>query len=158
MHDKNNAIVGTEWGIYSTSDLSSSAPTWAPDMANMGNTPITAIAQQTTQAYPMLNYGAVYAATWGLGFYRDTTFLTPVGIDPGPAGRIIRDELKISPNPIQNYANIGYHLNHASNCGIFVYDLHGNLVMTGSLGYKPAGDNTTRIDFSTLSSGMTSYG
>ena len=154
MHDKNNAIVGTEWGIYSTSDLSSSAPTWAPDMANMGNAPVTAIAQQTTQAYPMLNYGVVYAATWGLGFYRDTTFLTPVGIDPGPAGRIIRDELKISPNPIQNYANIGFHLSQASNCGIFVYDLHGNLVMTGSLGYKPAGDNTTRIDFSTLSSGM----
>jgi hypothetical protein len=154
MHDKNNAIVGTEWGVFSTSDLSSSSPTWAPDMANIGNTPVTAIAQQTTQAYPMLNYGAVYAATWGLGFYRDTTFLTPVGVDPGPAGNVIRNELKISPNPIHDYATIGFHLNQATSCGIYVYDLNGNLVMGGNLGNKPAGDNTARIDFSSLSTGM----
>jgi hypothetical protein len=102
----------------------------------------------------MLNYGAVYAATWGLGFYRDTTFLTPVGVDPGPAGNVIRNELKISPNPIHDYATIGFHLNQATSCGIYVYDLNGNLVMGGNLGNKPAGDNTARIDFSSLSTGM----
>jgi len=47
MHSSNNAMLGTEWGIFTTSDLSSASPTWEPDMANMGNVPVSALSQQT---------------------------------------------------------------------------------------------------------------
>jgi len=154
MHNQNNAILGTEWGVFTTSNLSDASPTWDPDMANMGNVPVTALSQQTIQAYSMLNYGAVYAATWGLGFYMDTTYLTPVGIDPGPSSGRLNNDLKIIPNPVQNFANITYTLNRTANAEIYVYDLNGTLVMGGSLGIKPQGESTSRIDFSSLSAGM----
>ncbi len=155
MHSQNNAIVGTDWGIFTTSNLTASSPTWEPDMANMGNVPVMALSQQTIQAYPILNYGAVYAATWGLGFYRDTTYLTPVGINPGPSsGRNFNNDLKISPNPVRDYANVTYTLSQTANAEVFVFDLNGTLVMGGSLGIKPQGESTSRIDFTSLPAGM----
>ncbi|MCX6281429.1 MAG: T9SS type A sorting domain-containing protein [Bacteroidetes bacterium] len=154
MHNQNNAILGTEWGIFTTSNLLDTSPTWEPDMANMGNVPVTALSQQTIQAYPMLNYGAVYAATWGLGFFRDTTYLTPVGVAPGPSGKNLKNDLKISPNPIRDYANITYTLGQTTNTEIFVYNLNGTLVMGGNLGIRPQGESTSRIDFTSLPAGM----
>jgi len=153
MHNQNNAILGTEWGVYTTSNLTDAAPTWEPDMANMGNVPVTALSQQTIQYYSMLNYGAVYAATWGLGFFMDTTYLTPVGISPGPSAKKLENDLKINPNPVQNYANITYTLSQTGNAGIYVYNMNGTMVMGGSLGIKPQGESTSRIDFSSLQAG-----
>ena len=154
MHNANNAILGTEWGIYTTSNLTNASPTWEPDMANMGNVPVPVLSQQTIQNYSILNYGAVYAATWGLGLYRDTTYLTPVGVDPGPSSGRNSHELKISPNPARDFVSITYTLNQSSNTEIFVYDLNGTLVMSGSLGTKPQGESTSRIDLTSLPSGM----
>ena len=155
MHNANNAILGTDWGIFTTSNLTSSSPTWEPDMANMGNVSVTALSQQTVQAYPMLNYGVIYAATWGLGFFNDTTYLTPVGIEPGPGSwKNLNNDLKISPNPANDYVNITYTLSQSANAEIFVYDLSGTLVMGGNLGFKPRGESTSRIDFTTLPAGM----
>jgi len=155
LHSSNNAVVGTDWGVYSTSDFSSTSPTWQPDMANMGNVPVTALTQQTVQAYPMLNYGAIYAATWGLGFFSDTTYLTPVGIDPGPsAGNLLNNDLKVSPNPVKDYVNLTYTVSTTTNTEIFVYNLQGTLVMCGNLGVKPQGVSSSRVDFSSLPAGM----
>jgi hypothetical protein len=84
----------------------------------------------------------------------DTTYLTPVGIDPGPSSGRLNNDLKIIPNPVQNFANITYTLNRTANAEIYVYDLNGTLVMGGSLGIKPQGESTSRIDFSSLSAGM----
>jgi len=154
LHNQNNAVLGTEWGVFSTTNLLDATPTWVPDMANMGNIPVSCLQQQTLQAYPMLNYGTVYAGTWGLGFYRDTTYLTPVGIAPGPSGSKLNHDLKISPNPAQDYVNISYTLTRSANAEIFVYDLNGTMVMTGSLGLKPQGESTSRIDFTSLPAGM----
>ncbi len=154
MHNANNAILGTEWGVFTTSDFTSNSPTWAPDMANMGNVPVPALSQQTIQAYSMLNYGAVYAATWGLGFYNDTTFLSPVGIEPVPSSGLNSNDLKISPNPVKNVANITYNLTKAASTDIFVYNLAGTLVLVGNLGIKPQGKSTSSIDFTTLPAGM----
>lgn len=153
MHNANNAILGTEWGIFTTTDLTDASPNWQPDMANMGNVPVTSLAQQTVQAYPMLNYGAVYAATWGLGFFKDTTYLTPVGIDPVHASGLNND-IRISPNPVKDFANITYTMNQAGIAEIFVFNMNGTMVMGGNLGIKPKGESTSRIDFTSLPAGM----
>lgn len=155
MHNSNNAVVGTDWGVFSTSNLLSASPDWQPDMANMGNVSVSALTQQTIQNYSMLNYGAIYAATEGKGCFMDSTYLTPVGIDPGPvAGKLSGNGLSISPNPVRDYATVGYTLNQAGNTEIFVYDLNGSLVMLGSLGIKPSGESSSRIDFTLLPAGM----
>ncbi|MEI6884732.1 MAG: T9SS type A sorting domain-containing protein [Bacteroidota bacterium] len=154
MHNSNNAVLGTEWGVFTSNNLTSASPTWVPDMANMGNVPVTGLSQQTIQNYSILNYGAIYAATWGLGFYRDTTFLTPVGIDPGPSSGDLNHDLRISPNPVKDYANITFTLTQPTNTGIYIYDMYGTLVMCGNLGIKPKGESTSRIDLSSLASGM----
>ena len=117
-------------------------------MANMGNTAVTALAQQTTQAYPMLNYGTVYAATWGLGFYRDTTFLTPVGVDPGPAGNIIRNELKISPNPVKDRFCVDL-ADFSKNTELFLFTADGHQLIS-----QPVTAKKTWIDVSRLPSGL----
>jgi hypothetical protein len=155
MHSSNNALLGTDWGVFSTTNLTSANPEWLPDMANMGDVPVSALTQQTIQNYSMLNYGAIYAATMGKGCFQDTTYMTSVGIDPGPShSGDLNNDLKISPNPVKDYASITYQMKNAGLAEILVYSMNGNLAMLGNLGVKSQGEATSRIDFSVLPSGM----
>jgi hypothetical protein len=152
MHDANRALVGTEYGIYATGNLSGPTPFWAPDYNNVGNIPVMKIAQQTTSHYLTQNLGAIYIATFGNGLWMDTTYLSPLGIEPGPESITDATTILIYPNPVQDKATLTFSA-EGNNNHLFVYDITGRIVMTGSLGTLHKGIQKATIDVSSLQAG-----
>jgi hypothetical protein len=142
MHDKNNVIIGTDNGIYSTDNVA--AGIWAVDNEGLGTVPVFMLKQQTTFQPPVYindngkifnypgvqNYGAIYAATYGKGFFIDTTYYNPMGIEPGTTYPQASNTLLIFPNPVKNEATVSYLLESNSDVSFILYDIRGRAVKT----------------------------
>ena len=153
MHDNNRAIIGTEFGLMSTTDLMSTSPTWSPDIRNIGNVPVMDIKQQTMNNPVIENYGSIFIASYGRGMWMDTSFYSPVGIDPGQPQTTPSGSLLISPNPVTDVVKITYTLETSSNISLTLVDLRGRTVMNLSLGFNQKGTHTTKLNLNGLPSG-----
>ncbi|MFC2096508.1 PKD domain-containing protein [Bacteroidota bacterium] len=79
----------------------------------------------------------------------DTVSISLTGID-----LISKLNIKIFPNPMQDYTRINYKLNNTSQISITVYDALGNQVANLINTYKPAGDHQLIWRNPGLSSGV----
>ncbi len=153
MHGS-NAIVGTDLGLFSTNELTSGAPQWGADMDVIGDVAVTDIKQQTMKDYHILNYGAIYIATYGRGVWMDTTFLTPVGIDtPVPASLPSAGNVRVIPNPVKDQMNISCVTTEASMTEVMVIDLMGRTVLQKNFGFQPKGTFNGMLNVSELPAG-----
>jgi hypothetical protein len=162
MHDKNKVIIGTDNGIYTTDNVESGI--WAPDNAGLGTIPIFMLKQQTTFQprvyiddkgkifnYPgVQNYGAIYAASYGKGFFIDTTYYNPMGIDPGTVYSQASNTIRIFPNPVKNEATISYSLGSNSDVSLIIYDISGRTVKTVSQNNVSSGEHKIKIEMVSL--------
>jgi len=154
MHDNNKAIIGTEYGVFSTSTLTGGNPQWNLELMNMGDVPVTEIKQQTIDNYLIGNKGTIYISTYGRGLFTDTTYYTPVGIDPGNTTPISKNGiLRINPNPASDIINIMYDLDKAGTVEVQLTDITGRIVLNNSLGNKPTGTNISTLDIKPLPAG-----
>ena len=166
MDRSNEAIIGTEHGIYTTNNLGEAEMEWTVENSIMGSIPVFQIKQQTVykdrieiptippQIYPeILTYGSIYIATYGRGIFRDETYRT-VGIEELPHNNIsIKSSVSVYPNPASNYATVSMEINKQSNVIINIYDLTGKLVKTLQAGNLNAGKQEINIDCSYLETG-----
>ena len=61
--------MGTEFGIYSTDNITVSSPQWSADNEGLGNVPVYMLTQQDFYNQGSPNYGVIYAATHGRGIF-----------------------------------------------------------------------------------------
>ncbi len=168
-----HGIIGTEFGIYTTEDLTSGTPEWSFNSNGIGKAMVVKLEQQTTYTdefilpgpdplvppavYPAINnYGDIYCATFGRGVFRDDTYHY-VGIDDDKYTDPVASEnnLTIFPNPVMNEANISYQLNQQSeNVTVQVFDITGKVVRQFALSNQTRGNNTFSIDCSQMTSGI----
>lgn len=109
--------------------------------------------QQTMNNAVVENYGTIYAASYGNGIFRDTTYFSPLGIDPVVGNDFKAGMLNIMPNPAKEKATVVYALDNSSNVTVSVYDLTGRLLLSNSLGKQAKGQHSTTVDLSGLSTG-----
>ncbi|MCB2209196.1 MAG: T9SS type A sorting domain-containing protein [Bacteroidetes bacterium] len=147
MTDNNIAVIGTEYGIFVTEDIHNSSPNWYLQADEMGTVPVFDLKQQivpkvadevvlvngnevTVIPYPGTNnYGIIYAATYGRGLMRSNTFRKPVGIeDIFTDNNLIKNELKLYPNPVTNRASIELDVLNKGDVLIHVVDMSGKVV------------------------------
>ncbi len=152
MTSNNNAIIGTDLGVFSTTTLNAGPPQWVPDMQNIGNVPAMAIRQQVMRDYHIANYGVIYLATYGRGLWMESTYQV-VGVDPVKGDIKTDGGLKLNPNPVKDNLNISYVNENSGNLVVTVYDITGRLLLTSSIGNQPKGLVSTSIDLSSLSHG-----
>ncbi len=152
MSNTNNAIIGTDFGVFSTSNLSSGAPEWGLDILNIGDVPVTEIRQQTIRDYHILNYGVIYASSYGRGLWMESTF-QQVGIDPVQGEVKIKGNLKLTPNPVQDNLTVTYTNETSGNLILAVYDITGRQLLSQSLGIQPRGTVTATVNLSSLAHG-----
>jgi len=77
MSNPNIVILGTDFGVFSTNDISAGSPAWTVQNTGTGNVPVTMIKQQTNPGlyyYRPGNYGDLYLASFGRGLFFDDTF------------------------------------------------------------------------------------
>jgi hypothetical protein len=152
MHG-NNAIVGTDIGVFSTANLTSGNPQWTPDMSGIGNVVVTDIRQQSMRDYHILNYGVIYMATYGLGLWMEDTYYEPVGIDENRISTSKFNNLSITPNPADNQITISSTQDVSGQVMADIYDMTGRVVLNQSLGFKAKGEFTGIVNISALPAG-----
>lgn len=169
------AYVGTDRGLYETSNRNASTPSWNK-VAGIPNVPIYDLYQQTANL-PTLTYttylsnnatenvfegtqysGAIYAASYGKGLFMNRDNLqTPQ--DPVNVGL---DEVKVNgeasinlyPNPAANSTTLNYNLDVASNVVMNIYDMNGRLISTLDKGTQSAGSHSQIIDLRSMDKGV----
>ena len=169
------AYVGTDRGLYETSNRNASTPSWNK-VAGIPNVPIYDLYQQTANL-PTLTYttylsnnatenvfegtqysGAIYAASYGKGLFMNRDNLqTPQ--DPVNVGL---DEVKVNgeasinlyPNPAANSTTLNYNLEVASNVVMNIYDMNGRLISTLDKGTQSAGSHSQIIDLRSMDKGV----
>lgn len=169
MSESNTAIIGTDMGMYISTDISSASPTWALVESEIGNCPVFEIRQQLIRkeavvvrtlvgedtiniTYPgTQNYGAMYAASYGRGLHYTSIFEKPVGIfNPGVEHQV--SSLVIYPNPVSHQATIEYSLEEKTELIITVFDINGRMIVNEKLS-QDAGTHQYKFDCSALPRG-----
>lgn len=142
----NIILLGTEFGIYSTDNITVSSPQWSADNEGLGNVPVYMLTQQDFYNQGSPNYGVIYAATHGRGIFANYKYRM-VSIDD-----FVTEEnhLSVYPNPATDYINIDNKMGNKPFT-VSIYNMNGQLVYV-----KLISDNsnaTIQIPVSSLNSG-----
>ena len=166
----NSLIIGTEFGIFSTENLSSGNPTWTKeDNGGMNMIPVYQLYQMQrrlawrktvtldqgnplVQIYPgVYNHGQIYAATHGRGFFTCKTFMS---IDDKHYDKVkYIAGVKLYPNPTVNSATVEFDLNKSVEVSASIYDINGRMINNMNFG-KINGKQIKSINTSDLATGM----
>jgi hypothetical protein len=156
MSNPNTVLLGTDFGVFSTDDITAASPAWSAQNTGTGNVPVTRIKQQTNPGlyyYRPDNYGDLYLSSFGRGLFFDNSYGVILGIDPINPKPVAQNQLKVQPNPFTNDVYISYKLVKTAPVQVLVYDLSGRMVYSTSYGTQQPGDYLKTLNLSTLSQG-----
>jgi len=172
MQNPNTVILGTEYGIMATENISSASPTWTKQNTGIDDpVPVFMLRQQIYQqpwmltgrwdkgvfvsmVYPgIYNYGEIYAATHGRGLFKCKNYVGFRDIDKG-TGKVFKSEIKLYPNPVNTTATIEFETAARNSVNAGIYDVNGRFVKNINFGTLPAGNQKLRIDVSDLNTGV----
>ena len=165
-----DVILGTERGIYRTTNISSSNPNWVADSHLLGEVPVMDLKQQLLfhedqqtvsisedgtfiTNYPGVhNTGVIYAATYGRGVFRCENYKKDFASVPED---VEVNDIKISmyPNPVVGQATLSFNVEESSNVSFQVFDMTGRMVMNQNMGRVNEGEHQVNINAENLSTG-----
>ena len=170
LNNSQTALVGTEYGIYTTDNINSAAPVWTKSNTGIDDmvTVYMLYQQQNTlawrrtvtmdgnnpvvQIFPgVYNTGQVYAATHGRGFFTSKSYLSIEDRDNSKADLL--SSIKLYPNPVENIVTFEYELHKSSTVELKVFDISGRLIRNYNLGTKNAGEQKEDLSLIDLPSG-----
>lgn len=128
-NDSKKILIGTEYGVFSTSDISADSVIWSEE-SSFPHVATFMLRQQTfenTWEHGVYNHGFIYAATHGRGVWRSETNKGPVAV-PMISKNDETAKIQVYPNPTSDYANISLTLTNSTNGTLSVYDINGRLV------------------------------
>ena len=152
-NDPNIVLVGTEYGVYATTDITVGNPIWTDENASFTRAPVFALRQQTLPPWNCNNSGMIYAGTFGRGIWKCNTYYVPTGIaDKSNAKNSFMPDLMVYPNPLNGEGKISFHLNKPDNVVISIYDMQGRAVKSTKMELI-AGEQKIDISSNDLSAG-----
>lgn len=151
--DSRKVIIGTDFGVFATDDITSTSVTWTAENNGLGIVPVYMIRQQTTSNFwasgnsGVTNHGILYAATHGRGLFKCETLRSPLAVEEvnDNTNISILGNILVYPNPASNIANVQFKLHKASDVDIKVYDLNGRLVIKDFKSKLCSGEHTYPI-------------
>lgn len=157
VSDNKVALVGTENGIYSTSDITVASPTWVKENGgNFPNVPVFQLRQQTFPSYQCYNHGVIYAATHGRGLWSTDKYAIPyaIGIEENEVKLSANENLKLYPNPASDATNVLFTAQGDASYKVTVYDISGRILIQETTAKLMGGENTVTLNTSALNSGV----
>lgn len=116
--DANEVIIGTEMGVWGTTNFLSASPTWASITGNIGNVRVTNLDYRPATR-------TVLVSTYGRGAW--TTQNTLVTLATGEV-KSKRDGVKIYPNPSKGISHLRFDSAKYNAVDISIFDGSGRLV------------------------------
>ena len=166
-----DVLVGTDHGVWRTTNISSSSPVWTLENANMGDVPVMDLKQQVlskdeltlvtvVDSVPVKsvyqginNQGVIYAATYGRGLFRCDAYRQNSGYSVHETPAVAKNDINIYPNPVRDAAKVSFELNNSSNVSYQVYDMSGRMVKAESLGNYGEGKHEVNVTMDGLAKG-----
>lgn len=143
----NEIILGTELGIYASSDFGA---TWFEANNNYPRVITYQVSQQRKKVPGgSNNVSKVYAASFGRGLFTSSTL---VGINNNFNDRVASSTLKVYPNPAKDFANVEVAIAEAGNVEVEIYNIKGQLVSTSTTNVE-ANQAAIQINVNDLSTG-----
>lgn len=150
----NSAMLATEHGIYTTTDITKAGSTkWVKNNNGLPNCLTLAIKQQTTKPWMCNNPGVIYVGTHGRGIWSSNTFFNPPTAVQNVTQPVAESNLLIYPNPMTTQGNIQFELPAADNVTITIYDMQGKEIKTMNMGNQSPGSHLVSFQLAGLSSG-----
>ena len=167
-----DVLIGTEHGIYRTTDITASNPEWTPQGDNMGDVPVMDMKFQTlyheesmvpafddtliiyVPRVGVTNQGVIYAATYGKGLYRCETYATHTGLSvPDTPAIVAEKKISMYPNPVRETAKVSFELKDDANVTYQVFDMSGRMVKSERLGFFTEGSHESDVTVNELPKG-----
>jgi hypothetical protein len=148
-------IVGTEYGVYSCTNIAAANPVWTDENTGLAHVPVYMLRQQQYNYPWVTNYGTIYAATHGRGVFECTKYTSINDPDQPGTSTLTTTPLNISmyPNPVTLNATLSFSLPVSGDAKIKVYDVNGKLVKNVDISYLSKGLHTYNLDCSLVKTG-----
>lgn len=145
----NTVILGTEFGIFTTTNIGAASPVWSEDnTGGIARVPVYALYQQTHMFPGHTNYGVIYAGSHGRGAFESFSL---VPVKEFENNNKINSTLNVFPNPASDVINI--ELPDSKNAKVInVYNVEGRLVYSFNVKGSYLGNYT--IDVANLPAGL----
>ena len=171
--EEEHVLIGTEHGIYRTTDITAASPVWVADGFLMGDVPVLDLRQQnmshpdqqvvtvidsvtTVTVYPgVRNQGMIYAATYGRGLFRCENYrvqYSGASVPETPA-EVVKSNINMYPNPVRDAARVSFELKNSATVSYQVYDFSGRMVKTERLGNYSEGKHEFNVSVDGLAKG-----
>lgn len=152
----NRVLVGTEHGVYETSNIipsqSAASPTYTLASNGFDVCPVDMIRQQRWEPWQVPNAGCFYIGTHGRGIWRDdSSWQIPTGVS-NPSnpyentGNVNNNDLHVFPNPVVDNSNVSFILAKQGDVTVQIYDLTGKIVYSHEYENRNAGTNTVQFE------------
>ncbi|SEM17767.1 Por secretion system C-terminal sorting domain-containing protein [Chryseobacterium taichungense] len=116
--DANEVILGTEMGVWGTTNFLSSSPTWASITGNIGNIRITNLDYRPSTK-------TVLVSTYGRGAWTTQNTILPLATDEIKSKK---DKVRIYPNPSKGIAHLRFDSAKYDTVDISIFDASGRLI------------------------------
>lgn len=151
-NDPKRVIIGTEFGIFSTDDITVANPVWSADNGQSSlfpNVPVFKLRQQRRPGTEVYNPFVIYAATHGRGMWKSENYLGPLSVEEQGNGSIsksvVNSGVSVYPNPMTDNGTIAFTLNASADVTISIYNLQGKLVKMIKAGKLSSGEQKVQI-------------
>ena len=158
--DSKKVVLGTEFGIYATDDITVASPVWTQENNGFANAPVWDLVQYRTNrssdSSTTVKEGDIYIGSYARGWYVTTSLQTdrPLSNEENVIEeKVVRDALRMYPNPASDYTNVDVTLNGKGDVKASVLDMSGRVVKTVSMKGLPQGDHKIRVDLTGISNG-----
>jgi len=152
LFNSGTVIIGTEHGIYSIDDITSSSINWNDENTGLADVPVYMISQQKNLFPIVQNYGTLFAATHGRGVFECSKY-TSIN-EPNAQKNSSSNSINVNlyPNPLTDKATISFTLPKAGNVSINIYEISGKMIKSINTKFS-AGEQTYSVNFDNMSNG-----
>jgi photosystem II stability/assembly factor-like uncharacterized protein len=151
--DPKIVLIGTDFGVWSTSNIDDANVTWANENASLSNTPVFDIVQQELPFGDASNHEVFYAGTHGRGIWSTASLINSTDDKFASFEDKVDLGLAMYPNPVNGEGRVNFDLAQQSTVDIQVFDLNGRVVKQFLNQSYEAGENTFAFNTSSLSAG-----
>ncbi|WBX99014.1 T9SS type A sorting domain-containing protein [Chryseobacterium gambrini] len=116
--DSNEVILGTEMGVWGTTNFLSASPTWSSTSGNIGNVRVTNLDYRPATK-------TVLVSTYGRGAW--TTQNTTITLATGDV-KTKNSETRIYPNPSKGISHLRFDAAKYNSVDISIFDASGRLI------------------------------
>jgi len=158
--DGKKVILGTEFGIYATDNITTGNVNWTAENTGFANAPVLDLIQYRTHKSSdnttTVKEGDIYLGSYARGFYVSTDLVSnrPISVSEETiAKNETKDFLFIYPNPAKDYTKVKIELLGKSDIKANVIDLNGRVVKTTVLKDMSKGEYNVRINLADVANG-----